>query len=248
MRPLFRDLSYGFRTLHRSPGFTISTLLMLAIGLGVNATVFSWIRSVILNPLTGVYRPSQLLAVIPSYGGNFTSSALSYPDFRDLRGLSAVFSGVAGSHYTSALLTLKGRSQWIYGRVVTSNTFDVLGVVPELGRTFAENEDFPEGSHAVVVISHALWQTQFAGSRDVIGKVVQINQHPFTVIGIAPVRFHGMTGGLRDDFWAPLSMHNEVLQYGSYESRTFRWISVLARLGPSVRREQAQAAVSTLAS
>ena len=82
VRPLFRDLSYGFRTLQRSPGFTISTLLMLAIGLGVNATVFSWIQAVILNPLAGVYRPSRLVTVIPSYGGNFTSSTLSYPDFR----------------------------------------------------------------------------------------------------------------------------------------------------------------------
>lgn len=243
----FRDLSYGVRTLARSPGFTASALLMLAIGLGVNTTVFSWTQFVLLNPLPGVHQPSQLVAVIPSYGGNFTSAALSYPDYRELRGLTPVFSGVAGSHYTSALLTLNGRSQWIYGRVVTSNSFDVLGVAPELGRSFTEDEDAPEGAHAVVVISHALWQRQFGGSRDVIGKVVLINQHPLTVVGIAPAGFHGMTNGLRDDFWTPLSMHNEVLQYGSYESRTFRWISVLARLAPNTKLEQAQAAVSTLA-
>jgi predicted permease len=247
MRDIFRDLSYGFRTLLRSPGFTISTLLMLSVGVGVNATVFSWIQFVLLNPLPGVHQPSQLLAVIPSYGGSFSSSALSYPDYRELRGLTPLFSGAAGSHYTSALLTLEGRGQWIYGRVVTANTFDVLGVTPDLGRSFTEDEDAPEGAHAVVIISHALWQRQFGGSHDIVGKVIRINQHPFVIIGVAPARFHGMTNGLRDDFWAPLSMHNEVLQYGSYDSRTFRWISVLARLRSNVTPQQAQAAVSTLA-
>lgn len=248
MRSVLRDLSYGFRSLLRSPSFTLSALLMLAIGLGVNATVFSWIQSVLLYPIPGVYQPSQLLAVIPSYSGNFGSSALSYPDYRELRSLTQVFSGVVGSHYSSALLTLDGHSQWIYGRVVTANAFDVLGVAPQFGRSFTEDEDAPEGAHAVIIISHSLWQRQFGGSGDVVGRTVQINRHSFTIIGIAPARFHGMTNGLRDDFWAPISMHNEVLQYGSYQSRTFRWVSALARLRPTVPVESAQAAVSTLSS
>jgi predicted permease len=247
MWPQFGDLSYGIRTLRRSPGFALSALLMLAVGLAVNTTVFSWIHFVLLNPLPGVNQPSRLIALVPSYGGNITSSLLSYPDYRALRDQSGVFSGVVGSRYTSALLTLDGRSQWIYGRVVTSNAFDVLGVVPQLGRDFTEDEDQPEGGHPVVIISHALWQRQFSGAREVIGRLIQINQHAFTIIGVAPAAFHGLTGGLRDDFWAPLSMHNEVLQYGSYGSRTFRWVSALARLRPGVSLGQAQAGVSFLA-
>jgi putative ABC transport system permease protein len=248
MTSLPEDFKPALRALGRSPGFVLLIVLMLGLGIGVNATVFSWLHSVLLEPLPGVPNASELRVVVPSYGKSISSTSLSYPDFRDLSDLTNVFSGVAGSHYTSALLSVDGQSQWIYGRVVTANAFDVLGVLPQLGRSFTQDEDRGEGGHPVLVISHALWRQRFAAAPDVLGRMVQINQHSFTIVGVAPASFQGMTGGLRDDFWTPLSMHNEVLQYGSYESRTFRWISALARIRPVIANDQAQAALSTLAS
>jgi predicted permease len=241
-----RDLRYSWRMQRRNAGLTLIIVLMLALGIGVNATVFCWLQTIVLNPLPGASDPTNLVSVVPYYQGHPNSSGLSYPDFRDLADLKQVFSGVMGSHYTAAILTVNGENQWTYGRVATANSFDVLGVKPEKGRDFLPAEDKGEGGHPVLVISHSLWQERFGGDPNIIGRNVELNRHLFTIVGVAPRELQGASGGYRTDFWAPLAMHNEVLQYGSFDSRTFRWVTPLARLLPGVSPEQAAAAVSAL--
>jgi putative ABC transport system permease protein len=243
-----RDLRYSLRMQRKNLGLTFIIGLMLALGIGVNATVFCWLQTIVLNPLPGVSDPTNLVSIVPYYQGHPNSSGLSYPDFRDLAQLKQVFSGVMGSHYTAAILTVNGDNQWTYGRVATANTFEVLGVKPEKGRGFLPEEDRGEGGHPVLVISHSLWRERFGGDPNIIGRNVELNRHLFTIVGVVPRELQGVSSGYRTDFWAPLCMHNEVLQYGSFESRSFRWVTPLARLRPEVSPQQAAAAVTALSS
>jgi len=246
LETLLQDLRYSLRMLRKNTGLTLLIVLMLGLGIGVNATVFCWIQTIVLNPLPGVSKPENLVSIVPYYRGNANSSSLSYPDFRDLVGLKQVFSGVMGTHYAAAILTVNGENQWIYGRVATANTFEVLGGKPEIGRGFLPEEDEGEGGHAVLVISHSLWQEHFGADPNIIGRKVELNRHLFTIVGVAPGELQGASSGYRTDFWAPLVMHNKVLQYGSFDSRTFRWVTPLARLLPRVNPERAEAAVRAL--
>lgn len=244
----WQDARYGVRMLRKNPGFTLTIVLMLALGIGVNATVFCWIQTIVLNPIAGVSEPENLVSIVPYYQGNPNSSSLSYPDFRDLMGLKQIFKGVMGTHYTAAIMTVDGENQWVYGRVATANAFEVLGIKPEKGRGFLPDEDEGEGGHPVLVISHSLWQSRFGSDASIIGRSVELNRHPFTIVGVAPSELQGASSGDRTDFWAPLVMHKEVMQYGSFDSRTFRWVTPLARLQPGVSPARAEAAVSTLSS
>lgn len=246
MGAVWQDIRFGLRTLRRNPGFTATAVLMLALGVGVNTTVFCWLQTIVLHPLPGVSQPSRLMSLIQADAGGALSSRISYPDFRDLAGLRRVFAGVIGTTPADVILEINGRSQWVSARAATSNTFDVLGVIPERGRAFLPEEDVGEGGHPVVVISHELWQQQFGGNANIIGSAVRLNQQLFTIVGVLPAEFKGVTGGGHTDLWAPLSMHDAVLNYGSYSSRSFRWIQPLARLRPGVSAEQGQAALATL--
>jgi predicted permease len=246
METFRRDVLYGLRILRRSPGFATMVILMLSLGIGGNATIFCWIRTIVMNSLPGVSRPDELVALLPSFNGSIRFSEMPYPDFRDLSSLTTAFTGAVASNYTSALLRFQEENLWAYGQLTSANAFDVWGVKAEQGRTFLPEEDHGEGAHPVLVISHALWKQRFGRTPDIIGKKVELNQHPFTIVGVAPPDFRGANAGLRVDFWAPLVMHNQILNYGSFESRTFRWITPIARLRVGVSVEQAQAAVSVL--
>src|SRR5438128_2210203 len=141
MASLTQDLRYGLRILKRSPGFTAVAVLTLALGIGANATVFSWIQTFVLRPLPGVAESNRIVALVPAYRGSAGSASVSYPDFRSLSELTGVFRGVLGSSYSPALLSFRGTSEWVYGRVATANTFDLLGIRPQLGRLFLPAED-----------------------------------------------------------------------------------------------------------
>jgi len=248
LEELLGDLRYSLRMLQKNLGLVLVVVLTLGLGVGVNATVFGWVQRIVANPLPGVADASRIVSVVPYYRGKVNSSMLSYPEFRDLAAKNDIFSGVMGAHYTAAILTVNGQSEWVYGQVATADAFDVLGVQIEKGRGFLPEEEQGEGGHAVLVVSHALWQQRFGGAADILGKEVELNRHLFAIVGITSPEFQGMNGGYRSDFWVPLAMHNEVLQYGSFESRTFRWVTPLARLRDGVTVQQADAATQILAS
>jgi putative ABC transport system permease protein len=247
LQGLTQDLRYGLRGLRKSPGFTATTLLMLALGIGINTTVFCWLEALVWRPLPGVRAPQDLVSIIPSYRGDFRFGAFPYPDFDELTKLDDVFDGVLGSAYADAILSIHGRSEWVFGRLVTANAFEVLGVNPERGRFFLPGEDRGEGAHPVLVVSHAFWQRRLGGSAEIIGTTIWLNRHPFTIVGVAPEDFRNVQpSDLQTDFWAPISMHSEILNFGSFQSRTFRWVVPLARLRRGVSLERAQIAAATL--
>ena len=206
MSTLFQDLRYGFRTLSHSPGFTAVAVLTLALGIGANSTIFSWINSTLLNPLPGVERVSELVSLTRGVR-ELPNPPFSYADYKDLRERNRSFSGMLGYHIGDSMaLTGTGKPERILGFLVSANYFDVLGVRPILGRGFLPAEELkPEGA-PVVVISYGLWQTHFGGDASVIGRTLHINQHPFTIVGVTPDVFRGSMTGLRADLWIPLVM------------------------------------------
>jgi predicted permease len=246
LNTLRQDMRFGLRMLLKNPGFTIVAVLSLALGIGANTTIFCWIQAVLLNPLPGTANPDQLVVLVSTHGTT-TYDTVSYPDLKDYAGLKDVFSGIIGSQITPVLLSVNGRSEWLFGQIATANFFDVLGVKALKGRTFLPEEDTKPGGHPVMVISYGLWERRFGGDPNIVGKTVELNWHTFTIVGVAPPEFQGTMSAVRMDFWAPLMMHEEVAHFGSLNVRHDRWLHTQARLKPGVSLEKAQAAATMLA-
>src|SRR5271166_2295431 len=156
MRSLLQDLRYALRILRKNPGFTAVAVITLALGIAATTTVFSWINATLLNPIPGVSRPSEMVAVEIGRAGSF-----SYPDFLDLRDRSRSFVGLTAFAFAPASVTGNGKPERIWATMVTANYFDALGVKPALGRGFLPGEDKSPNGAPVAVISDRLWQQRF---------------------------------------------------------------------------------------
>jgi len=189
MSTLWQDLRYGLRMLRKSPGFTILAILTLGLGIGANSTVFSWINATLLTPVPGMPHPSEVVSI--TRGAHGDAESLSYPDFKDLRDRSRSFSGMTAFGLWPLSLTGRGKPVRVWGTVVSANYFDVLGVRPMLGRSFLPSEDAAPNGAPVAVISYRLWQGHFAGNSSIVGTTVDIDTHPFTVVGVTPSVFPG---------------------------------------------------------
>ncbi|HVN78923.1 MAG TPA: ABC transporter permease, partial [Terriglobia bacterium] len=243
MHQLLQNLKFGLRILGKSPGVTAIILLSLALGIGTNATVLCWIQKILWDPIPGAVHPEQIVGLVSNQGGGNTS----LPDIRDLGALEAVFAGAVASQISPASLTFDEQTDWVYGQVATANLFELLGVKPLLGRTFLPDEDLKPGGNPVLVISETLWRRRFAGDPNVLGQVVKINRLPYTIIGVTPRIFKGTMTGLGCDFWAPISMYDQVGgRADDIRYRNNRGFHNFAMLRPGVTIEQAQAAVSLL--
>lgn len=239
------DLRFALRQLLKSPAFTLVAVLSLALGIGATTTVFCWIQGIMFNPLPGVQRQEEMAVITTSRASQMWDTC-SLPDLHDLAEQKQAFAGIIASQITPACLTVGEQSLWIYGQIATANFFDVLGVAPLHGRTFLPDEDQKPGGNSVLVLSEPFWRRQFNADPAIIGRSVQLNQHVFTVVGVVPAAFRGTMSGLACDFWAPVSMHKEVANFGSLRERTDRWLHTQARLQPGVTIAQAQAVADTV--
>ncbi|MDE3136483.1 MAG: ABC transporter permease [Acidobacteriota bacterium] len=248
MGALSRDIKFGVRIFAKSPGFTAITVLTLALGIGGSATVFSWVRGVLLHPLPGIANVGQLVAVetiLPN--GTFHTS--SYPDFRDFRAQNQVFSDMIGVELMPVDMTWAGQRQdrRVWGEIVTENYFHALGVSAQRGRVFEESDASrgPSGDPDLI-LSHSFWQRQFGGAADILGRTIQINRHDFTVVGIAPRNFQGTIVGIAPDFWVPMMMQPVVLPGESLVNRSPTFLHLLGVLKLGVSIAQAQANLGSL--
>ena len=248
MGTLLQDVRYGARMLWKHPGFSLIAVLTLALGIGANSTIFSWINSTLLNPLPGVSHTADLMTM--TSGGTAESPhVFSYPDYLDLRSQTKAFSGILASSLWPMDLTGGGRPERIWGELVSANYFDVLDLRPILGRGFLAGEDSRSASAPVAVISYRMWQLRFAGSPDVVGRQINLNRHPYTIVGVAPAVFQGNQTGLRSEIWVPLGMIADVSDRGGIlEKRDANWLLLTGRLSPGVAPEQAQQEFSVLMS
>ena len=243
---LFQDLRFAFRMLRKSLGFTAIAVLTLALSIAANTTVLSWISATLLNPIPGVAHTSDLVTVDRGDRNGYATPPFSYPDLRDLSEQTQTFSGILGYHNDYMSLTGVAKPERIFGALTTASYFDVLGVRPILGRTFLPEEGTPHAGAAVIVLGYAVWQNHFAGDPQIIGKTIQINRHPYTVIGVAPRDFTGCATGLRTDLWIPLPMDRDVWGGNRPDYRSVVWLNALGKLRPGVTKNQAEAELNLL--
>jgi predicted permease len=232
--------------LAKSPSFTFIAVFTLALGIAANSTILSWMSATLFNPIPGVTHTSDLVTVMRGERSDHPSPPFSYPDLRDLRERTRTFSGLLGYHDDYMSLTGIAKPERIYGALATTNYFDVLGVRPILGRAFLPEDEQQRTGAAVAVIGYSVWQTHFGRDPQIIGKAIQLNRHPYTVIGVAPRDFRGCKTGLRTDIWIPLTMDRAVWGSDRPDSRGTFWLNVLGKLGPGVTRDQAQAELNLL--
>ena len=244
-----QDLRYAIRGLLAHPGFAAVTILTIGLGIGANTTVFSWMRTVLLNPLPGATDSSRVVA-IENTADDGSPLSTSYLDYRDYRDHLKLVGPVALHKVQPLVVGQEQNPQRIWGEIVSGNFFTLLGVTPELGRFFnrEENGDV-QNAHPVAVISHAYWMSHYDGRTNVIGTTLRLNRTPFTIIGVAPPAFHGSWAGLDLEMWVPITMYGELTHTGTWmlQDRNTRNFEVLARLKPGVTIQQASDEVQSLA-
>ena len=248
MENLLKDLRYAFRSLVKRPGFTIVTILTLALGIGINTTVFSLANAVFLRQLP-VASPQNLVWIFSD-----RDNPTSYPEYLEYQQQTDLFDGVMAYQWVGLNLGSNGQSERVEGTLVSGNYFDVLGVKAELGRTFLPDED--KTSTAVAVISHNLWQRRFNGDANVLGKSLVLNDVQFTIVGVAPHDFVGAEEAFPRQIWIPLMMQASVRPgpagaanaSSTLDNRNVRNLDVMARLKHGVTLRQAQAGMNVVAS
>jgi predicted permease len=248
MQTINQDLRYAFRSLKANPGFATVAVLMLALGIGANSTIFSWVNSVLLDPMPGSARTKELVQFTYLYKGDVMPS-FSYPDYQDISRAAKQVTGIIGWDDLSVGIVVDRDAERAWAEIVTANFFDVIGAPVPVGRGFTAQEELP-GAAATVVLSHAYWQRRFDGDANVIGRQVKINSQPFTIVGVAGKGFHGAVAGLSYDLFLPIGTQPAVMPGGGrLEVRGSRWLSLVGRLAPGSSREQARAELdSTIAS
>jgi macrolide transport system ATP-binding/permease protein len=247
MGSLWQDIRYGFRVLIKSPGLTLVVIFSLALGIGANSAIFSLVNTILFRPLP-VKNPDELVTLYT--GGNMGRlyGSSSYADYKDFRDKTDVFSGLIAFSELPLSLTEAGRAERINAMIVTGNYFTMLGVEAARGRTFTAGEDQKPGEFPLVVISHGLWQRRFGSDPSLVGKTLLLNNHSFTVVGIAPERFTGTDLTLPPDVWIPVMMYAELgLPDDVINKRSNRWFSIMGRLKEGVSLEQARARLNVLA-
>ena len=240
MNSFWQDVRYSLRMIAKAPGYAAIAVLTLALGIGANTTIFSWINSTLLNPIPGLASPSEVVAL--SLGrGTDNPFPFTYPDFESMRDGQQSFVGITAANIAPMSLTGKGKPERVWGMVASANYFDLLGVRPILGRGFLPEEDTKPGGAPVAVISYRLWQTHFGANPDVVGQTLEINQHPYTIVGVTPAVFQGSQTGLRSEIWIPIMMEEQLMPQGDLiHDHHYFWLTALGRLKPGVRPEQAQ--------
>jgi predicted permease len=209
METLRQDIRFGFRQLKKQPGFAALAIISMALGIGANTSIFSLVDTALLRPLA-VKEPSQLVELYGTLHNGADWSLQSYPNYKEYRDRSTVFSGLFVYRVTVSSLTVNKSSQRVWGYLVSGNYFDVLGVKPMLGRSFLPEEDQTPDSHPVAVISYNCWQHRFGGDPLIVGKTVEFNSRPFVIVGIAPKGFIGTEVAYDPEMFIPVMMAKTI--------------------------------------
>ncbi len=240
---ILSDLKFAFRRLRKSPGFTFTAVLTLALGIGANVVVFSVLNGLILRPLA-VPQPENLYQVSQAKAGWDVQSYRDYLDFRDR---DSSFNGLLAYGWRSAGLRAGESVVRSWGYTASGNYFDVLGVQPAIGRFFHASDEHGPGSAPYIVLSNDFWRRQFNSDPHVLGEKVFLNQHPFTVIGVAPQDFRGTDILFRLDYWIPIVNEAQVTGFDNLPYRDHYVYNVLGRLKPGITVAQATGSLNVLA-
>jgi predicted permease len=240
---LIRDVRFSLRVLRKSPGFTLVAVVTLAMAIGANAVVFGVLNGLILRPLN-VPQAESLYGI---EHGNEHNMWESYPDYLDLRDRNRSFNGLAAFTIDQAGLDTSENPSRAWIDVVSGNYFDVLGIQPYLGRLFHGSDEHGPNSAPYIVLSHAYWHTHFQNDRAVVGRVVRLNKHPFTIVGVAPPEFRGTLLLATPDFFAPIVNQEQIEGKYTLDARgTHSLFMTLGHLKAGVTPEQARADLNSI--
>jgi predicted permease len=250
MSSFWQDLRYAFRALSKSPWFAALAIVTLALGIAVNTSIFSIVDGFLLRPMP-VPHPEQLAVLSLLQAGSKDLQNFSYPDFLDLRDQPTSFSDVIAYRVTLGGLTADNRGDHCVATRVTGNYFSMLGVQPALGRLILPTEGQTPGADPVLVLGYSYWQKRFTGDKNVVGKHVEMNNHPMTIVGVAPQDFHGTYSIIDSDLYLPLSADistkGEKSVADTWTHRSDRSLSLMARLKPETNLKQAQISLNVAA-
>jgi len=270
LEQLLQDIQFGLRMLRKSPGFATVAILTLALGIGANTAIFSLIDAVMLRALP-VENPSKLVLLkwsarnAPNIHGYMNSGdcplnvmpgaanpygcSFSEPMFREIAQANIFAATTAFANSGRLNLTGNGTATVINGQLVSGDFFRTMGLKAAAGRLFEAADDKPSAA-AVAVLNYGYWQSAFGGSREVIGRTIELNSVPFTIIGVAEQRFTGITPGSDYDVWLPLSDAQRITDLMFWQNRSSDvsnwWLTIIGRLKPGTQLASAQAAVSGL--
>ena len=243
------DFRYALRTLLKAPAFTAVVVLTLALGIGANTAIFSLTDQLLLRMLP-VKSPEQLVVLDGPgafRGRTFNNGTFSFPMYRDLRDRNTVFDGVIARFPAAVTLLASGQAERVNGELVSGNYFEVLGVRAHIGRTFTPDDDRTPGGHPVAVLSHAFWMRRFGGDPAVLNRNISLNGLPMTIVGVTAPGFSGIVVGEAPDVMVPVMMKAQITPtWDDLQSRTSRWLTIMARLKPGVSATQAEAAMNVL--
>jgi predicted permease len=260
MNSLTQNIRYALRQLRKSPAFTLTVIVTLALGIGANAAVFTLFDQVLLRMLP-VDRPAELVRFewsgafsgsMSSFGGDTDGhhNYFSYPMYKDLRDKNQVFSGVLAADKDQVGISWHNQAENEDAELVSGNYFQLLGLKPTAGRLLTPQDDTAKNANPVVVLSYNYWKTRFAASRDVVGQQVLINGHSFTILGVAPENFDSAIGGYKPDVFVPMSMVEIAMPWvaplDDLNNRHSAWLTMVGRLKPGVSMSQAEASIGPL--
>jgi predicted permease len=250
MPSVSQDIRYGWRTLSKSPGFALIAIVTLGLGVAVNATIFSVVNGLLLRPLP-VPHAEQLTVLTMTLPGNSNDNSFSYPDYVDVQAQNDSFSSVFGYRVSLGGLEVDGKGDHCVFSRVSGNYFSALGVRPLLGRLILPTEGQTANADPVMVLGYSYWQKRFGGDPNVVGKQVELNDHPATIIGVTPKEFHGTYFIIDMDayvpFGAPFYSGSSTDAENMLAQRDNRSLTLMARLKPGIGLKQAGVSLSVLA-
>jgi len=251
METLWQDLRYAIRTLGKTRGLTAVAILSLALGIGANTTIFTFINGLLLRPPM-VHDPERLLEVwqrnTTRGSGIGSDMQLSFPEYEHYRDHNSTFTemGAFTGETPAMIWNRAGEGETLRAALVSANFFSILGVQPALGRGFLLEEDRDATAAPVVVLSHAMWEQRLGSDPAIVGKTLTLNGGSYTVVGVAPAAFTGLIVGFSPDVWTPMSMQRAVSPGLNLNERRMHWLLAVGRLKPGVTRQQAAADLAVL--
>jgi predicted permease len=246
---ILQNLRQTFRTLRSSPGFTLAVVLSLALGIGVNTAVFSWIDAALLRPLP-IAEPERVVSIHSRLANSPNYLTVSHLNFLDYRASNKVFEELVVYRPAKFSIVSGDEPELVHGQLVSMNYFEMLGLRPAAGRFIRPEENQVPGREPVVVLGHGLWRRRFGGNPGLIGQKIDLNGREFTVIGIAPEGFRGARVLEPAELWIPLMMYKEVLPgrlAKVFDQRRAIILFCLGRLKPGVDVAMAESEMKTIA-
>jgi predicted permease len=249
----WRDVRFGIRLLAKRPASNAAIVLALALGIGINSAVFTFVNALLLRPPQGVSAANKLIEVWlhdPASSGAQGYSPFSYPDFAYYRDHTRSLEGLMGfgGDGTNAIWNHEGTGEILSGQLVSGNLFPLLGVNAFAGRTLTTDDDNLANPRQVALLSYRFWKQKLGGDPGVVGKTLMLDDAAFTVVGVAPVGFTGLMVGMAPDFWAPLAVQDRFTHdQGRMKDRNAYWLTVAGKMRDTGDRKRVQAEMHVLA-